>query len=167
MGALPAASLAATGSAAGDQIARDAFPMSFGSNRKAGTAHHSWQARAGPELHRPDGCSGPSLPTAPHLALPSTGATAKPVSKASASSGTAGQTSSAAGPADGASQVASDAIAWQSRAGALAAAKPGLLPAGQRADAKEGNGSGSGKLGSSHKSTRKPGMLGRMKSTVT
>ncbi|KAL0027120.1 hypothetical protein WJX79_007555 [Trebouxia sp. C0005] len=40
MGALPAASLPATGSAAGDQIARDAFPMSFGSNRKAGLAHH-------------------------------------------------------------------------------------------------------------------------------
>ena len=126
LGALPAASLAATGSAAGDQIARDAFPMSFGSNRKAGIAHHSWQA------------------------------TANPVSKASASSGTAGQL------ANGASQVASDAIARQSPAGALAAAKPGLLPAGQQAE-----GSGSGKLGSDHKSARKPGMLGRMKSTVT
>ena len=102
--------------------------MSFGSNRKAGIAHHSWQA------------------------------TANPVSKASASSSTAGQL------ANGASQVASDAIARQSPAGALAAAKPGLLPAGQQA---EGSGSGSGKLGSGHKSARKPGMLGRMKSTVT
>ncbi len=137
IGALPAASLAAIGSAAGDQIARDAFPMSFGSNRKAGIAHHSWQA------------------------------TANPASKASAGSDTAGRTSSAAGPAKGPSQVASDASAGQSRAGALAAAQPGLLPAAQQEAAREGNGGGSGKLGSGHKSARKPGMLGRMKSTVT
>ncbi len=137
MGALPAASLAATGSAAGDQIARDAFPMSFGSNRKAGIAHHSWQA------------------------------TANPVSKASAGSDTAGHTIPAAGPANGASQVASDASAGQFGAGALAAAKPGPLQAGQQAAARDGNGSGSGKSGSGHKSARKPGMLGRMKSTVT
>ena len=167
MGALPAASLAATSSAAGDQIARDAFPMSFGSNRKAGIAHHSWQARADPELHRPDACSGPSLPTAPQLALPSTAATAKPVSKASASSDTAGHTSSAAGRATVASQVASDASARQRLSGAPAPAKPGLLPAGQQEAAIEGTGSGSGKLGSGHKSARKPGMLGRMKNTVT
>ena len=166
---LVAAPLAATGSAAGDQIARNAFPMSFGSNRKAGIAHHSWQARADPEPHRPDGCSGPSPPTAPQLALPNTAATAKPISKASASSDTAGQTSSAAGPANVASQVASDALGRQSHAGALAPAKPGPLQAGQQEAAREGNGngSGSGKLGSGHKSARKPGMLGRMKSTVT
>ena len=168
-GPLPAASLAATGSAAGDQIARDAFPMSFGSNRRAGIAHHTWQARADPELHRPDGCSGRSLPTAAQLALPSNATTARPSSKASASNDTAGQTSSAAGPVTVASQVASDALARQSRAGALATANPGPLLAEQQEAAREGNGggSGSGKLGSGHKSARKPGMLGRMKNTVT
>ena len=167
MGELPAASLAATGAAASDEIARDAFPMSFGSNRKAGIARHRWQARADPELHRPDGCSDPSPPIAPQLALPSTAATAKSISKASASSDTAGQASSAAGPANVASQVASDALARQSRPGAFAAAKAGPLPAGQQEAAREGNGSSSGRSGSGHKSARKPGMLGRMKSTVT
>ncbi|DBA87946.1 TPA: Ubiquitin carboxyl-terminal hydrolase 24, variant 2 [Trebouxia sp. C0004] len=165
MGALPAASLAATGSTAGDQIARDAFPMSFGSNRKVGIAHHSWQARADPELHRPDAYSDPSPPTAPQLALPTTAATAKPISKASASSDTAGRTSSAAGPARVASQVASDALARQNHAGVHAAAKPGPLLAEQQEAAREG--SGSGRSGNGHKSARKPGMLGRMKSTVT
>ena len=165
MGALPAASLPATGSAAGDQIARDAFPMSFGSNRKAGLAHHRWQSRADPELHRPDGCSGPSPATAPHLALASTAATAKPSSKPSAGSDTAGRSGSAASPAPVASQVPSDVSGRQRLSGAPAPAKPGLLPVGQQEAAREGN--GSGRSGSGHKSARKPGMLGRMKNTVT
>lgn len=177
-GSLPAAAQTASGAALSDKVARDAFPMAFGSNKKSGTAQHTWQARADPAQmradqalgranqtqHRPSHNSTP-LPSAPvQLNQLSTAGQAKPDCEASASSDqrSTGHISSPIHPASLKGQ------SYQVESGAQNSAvvdgSSGLGQAGQQGAAKTGN--GSTRPGSGSKSGRKPGVLGRMKSAA-
>lgn len=154
---LPAADQAPTGPKPNDPVARDAFPMSFGSRKQPGRAQSSWQARADlkdavlkdptPAQRFTEALSGSVRPSA---AAEAETDQSGPAGMQQVTSGQVGAANEAVHQQQG--PGASEAFLQQD---AKPDAEPGLMPAAKPGD-------GGSRPTSAGKSARKAGMMSRM-----